>query len=111
MSTIFVTNNSNIELSDGFSGVPYLFEPDTTVEIPIEAARHIFGYEDQNKIPYLVRLGWIKSMNDKKQGIEILAKWELSDRAPVKNQPVSPLVERVPLASVKRSGGKILQVA
>ena len=107
MEMIFVTNNTNIELSDGFSGIPYLFVPGTTTEIPADAARHIFGYGDPDKVPYLVRLGWIKSMNDKSQGLEIFEKWELSDQAPKKNQPVSPLVERVPLTSVKRTGGKI----
>lgn len=111
MSTIFVTNNSEKKLTDGFAGVQYLFEPGKTVEIPIEVARHVFGYEDRNKEPYLARLGWIRTQNDLEQGLELLSKWDLSLEPPKKNQSLSPLVERVPLESVKITRGKVLSVA
>ena len=111
MSNIFVTNNSDQDLKDGFGGVFYEFKPGSTVEIPEEFATHIFGYKEQDKMKYLARLGWVKTTNELKEGLERLSKWELSTEPPKKNQSLSPLVERVPLPSSKRAGGKILSVA
>jgi hypothetical protein len=109
MSNIFVTNNSDQDLKDGFGGVFYEFKPGSTVEIPEEFATHIFGYKEQDKMKYLARLGWVKTTNELKEGLERLSKWELSTEPPKKNQSLSPLVERVPLPSSKKAGGKILQ--
>ena len=108
MSAIFVTNNSDKKLTDGFGGVFYEFPKSKTVEIPEEVARHVFGYGDDNKEPYLARLGWIVSRNDLNKGLEILAQWDISTEPPKKNQSISPLVERVPLPA-KKVGGKVLQ--
>ena len=109
MSNIFVTNNSDQNLKDGFAGVFYEFKKGSTVEIPEEVARHIFGYGDEDKQPYLARLGWAKTANDLEEGLERLSKWDLSTEPPKKNQSLSPLVERVPLPSQKKAGGKVLQ--
>jgi len=109
MSSIFVTNNSDKKLKDGYGGVFYEFKKGETVEIPENVARHIFGYGDENKEPYLARLGWIITQNDLEKGLEILAQWDLSTEPPKKNQSISPLVERVPLPSAKKGGGKVLQ--
>ena len=111
MANIYVTNKSEKPLKDGFSGIFYEFLPGTTTEISEEAARHIFGYRDDNKAPYLARLGWAKTSNDFEEGLKILALWELSTEPPKKNQSLSPLVEKVPLPAQKRAGGKILSVA
>lgn len=111
MTTIYVTNNSDQPLKDGFAGEFFDFKVGSTVEISEEVAKHIFGYGDENKEPYLARLGWAKTANDLEQGLERLSKWELSTQPPRKNQSLSPLVERVPLPASKRGGGKILSVA
>ena len=111
MSNIFVTNNSDQDLKDGFGGVFYHFKKGSTIEIPEEVATHIFGYKVEDKAPYLARLGWTKTTNDLEEGLARLAKWELSTEPPKKNQSLSPLVERVPLPSNKRAGGKVLSVA
>ena len=111
MSNIFVTNNSDQDLKDGFGGVFYEFKQGSTVEIPEEIAKHVFGYGDDNKQPYLARLGWAKTSNDLQEGLDRLAKWDLSTEPPKKNQSLSPLVERVPLPSQKKAGGKVLAVA
>ena len=108
MSNIFVTNNSEKTLTDGLAGVFYDFPQGKTVEIPEEVARHIFGYKDDKKEPYLARLGWIKTQNELSEGLKILSQWSLSTEPPSKNQSLSPLVERVPLPP-KRVGGKVLQ--
>ena len=109
MSNIFVTNNSDQDLKDGFGGVFYHFKKGSTTEIPEEVARHIFGYGDDDKQPYLARLGWAKTANDLDDGLARLSKWDLSTEPPKKNQSLSPLVERVPSPSQKKVGGKVLQ--
>jgi len=109
MSSIFVTNNSDKKLKDGYAGVFYTFLKGETVELPIEVARHIFGYGDENKEPYLARLGWIITANDLEKGLDILSQWDFSSESPKKNQSISPLVERVPLPSERKARGKVLQ--
>ena len=106
MSNIFVTNHSDKPLKDGFAGVVYDFLPGTTLEIPIETAKHIFGYEEQNKEVYLARLGWIKTANDLDTGFEILSKWELSTQPPKKNQLVSPVGGKSTSPFFKEGRGK-----
>jgi len=108
---VYVTNYTQEPLKDGFGGVYYEFLPNQTVEISEEAARHIFGYNDPDKAPYLARLGWVRNTGEMQAGLERLAKWELSTQPPKKNQSLSPLVERVPLPAQKRGGGKVLSVA
>ena len=71
----------------------------------------IFGYGDDNKEPYLARLGWITTANDMEKGLELLSKWLFSTEPPKKNDSLSPVVERVPLAVVKQRGGKVLSAA
>ncbi len=108
MLTIFVTNNSDKTLVDGWNGVEYTFKPNSTVEIPEVVAKHVFGYGDNDKEPYLARLGWIKSKNDLEEGLALLSKWELSTEAPKKDRSLSPMVEKVPLPAERRAGGKVL---
>jgi len=75
MSNIFVTNNSDSPLKDGFAGVQYQFKVGETVEIPVEAAAHIFGYGNDNKELYLARLGWerVPLPSQKRAGGKILS--------------------------------------
>jgi hypothetical protein len=108
MNIIYVTNNSDINLVDGWDGVQYTFKPGSTVEVPLSIATHIFGYGVDNKEPYLARLGWIKSKNDFENGLSILSKWDLSTEAPKKDRVLSPVVERVPLPAEKQVRGKVL---
>ena len=61
---IYVTNKGAHALIDHFDGQPYEFPPDTCIGIPEEVAQHIFGYGDDNKIPYLARHGWMKMNTD-----------------------------------------------
>lgn len=111
MINIFVTNNSDKVLKDGYAGKFYTFGKGETVEVPIEVAKHVFGYGDENKEPYLARLGWIKTANDLDDGLDRMAKWQFTDQPPKKNDSLSPIVERVPLEVVKPRGGKVLSAA
>lgn len=109
---VFVTNNTDEELVDGYHGIVYEFKPGETVEIPEDAASHIFGYGIEDKEPFLARLGWIKTRNDLKEGIKRLSKFEISLSAPAKkNHSLSPLVvEQVPLPPEKAARGKLRQL-
>ncbi len=44
MTVIYVTNRSSKKLKDGLGGVFYTFPKNTTVEIPEDVARPVFGY-------------------------------------------------------------------
>ena len=108
MSTVFVTNNTDYEVCDGYDGKFYDFPKNETVEVPIEIAIHVFGYDQEDKKPYLTRLGWVKSGADYKEGFKSLALVDIQLERPKKNQSLSPLVERVPLPP-KKAGGKVLK--
>jgi hypothetical protein len=108
---IYVTNHGEEELIDGYWGVRYEFLPEKTVEIPEEAALHIFGYGIEDKEPHLARLGWIKTRNEYKEGLKRLSKFEISLTAPAKkDHSLSPVVEKVPLPDDVRVRGKLRQV-
>jgi hypothetical protein len=106
MASVYVTNNSEKPLKDGFSGVFYEFAVGKTVEIPEEAAAHIFGYGVEDKIPHLTRLGWSVSQNDLGEALQKLSQWDFSVENPQKNHILSPVVEQVPFP--KRGRGKVL---
>lgn len=100
-----VVNRSDEELEDGFAGVRYRFPVGEPVEIPVEAARHIFGYGEEDREPFLVRLGWIETRNDLPKGLKRLNKFEITEPNPTHNA-LSPVVTRVPLPDRRRGGGK-----
>ncbi len=60
---VMVVNHNDFPISDRFDGVPYIFEQDKPLSIPIDAANHIFGWYpgvDQEIVRRHVqkRLGW-----------------------------------------------------
>jgi len=98
-----VVNRSDEELEDGFAGVRYRFPVGEPVEIPVEAARHIFGYGEEDREPFLVRLGWIETRKDLPKGLKRLDRFEISE---ANHHALSPVVSRVPLPDRRRGGGK-----
>lgn len=95
MTTIFVCNNGSDALTDAFDGTQYVFEPGQEVEIPEIAAKHIFGYGEDDKAPYLVRLGWMKMNTDEPRAMAKLREFSFA-RERTKNVHLSaPVVERV----------------
>jgi len=112
MTTYFVTNNSDTVLTDSWDGTPFVFEPGKTLEVPEEIVVHVFGYHATDKSQYLARFGWAKTLNDIPDGLKKLEKFVISNTPPVvKNHSIPPVVERVPLPSNKRVGGKVLSPA
>jgi hypothetical protein len=112
MSTvIYVTNTGDTKLRDGCGGVFYDFPKDTTVEIPLEAAKHIFGYMNPNKEPYLSRLGWIRSFAEIEKGYEKLSEFKISEQPPEQNRSLPSAVGVVALHVEKRVERKVIQRA
>jgi hypothetical protein len=95
MTNLFVCNNGDNSLVDAFNGVTYDFACGKEVEIPQVAAKHIFGYGDDNKEPYLVRLGWMKMSTDYPMAMERLGKFSFSRESSKPVHVSAPVVERV----------------
>lgn len=95
MTTIFVRNNGNDPLDDSFNGVAYHFATGSEVEIPELAAKHIFGYGDDNKEPYFVRLGWMKMNTDLPAAVARLATFSFNKESSKPVHVSAPVVERV----------------
>jgi hypothetical protein len=111
MTTIFVRNNSSEPFSDFFDGTAYNFEPGKEIELSEVAAKHIFGYGEDNKEPYLIRLGWMKMSNQFNMAMERLGHFSFSkESSSPKQEPIkpvhlsAPVVERVAAPMPKAKG-------
>ena len=103
---IYVTNKGAHTLTDRYDGHEYEFPPDTCIGIPEEVAQHIFGYGDDNKIPYLARHGWMKMNTDYDAAMKRLSEFAFS-REPVNTSHLSALVvERVAPPHPKGKAGQ-----
>ena len=111
MSMVYVTNTGDTKLKDGFAGVFYEFPKDQTVEIPLDAAKHIFGYMNPNKEPFLSRLGWVRSFAEIDKGYEKLAEFKISEQPPEQNRSLPSAVGVVALHVEKRVERKVIQRA
>ena len=99
---VFVTNNSGQPLVVEFSYKEITFPAGESVEIPVNAAKHIFGFGAENKEPYLARLGFIRLHSDIEQGLEKLAKFEITSELPQQDRSLPSAVGVVALHVEKR---------
>ena len=104
MTTLFVRNNGDDALVDAFNGTSFEFAPGKEVEIPEIAAKHIFGYGEDDKEPYLVRLGWMKMNTDFPIAMERLGKFSFSRESSKTVHLSAPVVERVAAPMPKARG-------
>jgi hypothetical protein len=102
MSVVYVTNTGDTKLRDGCGGVFYDFPKDETVEIPLDAAKHIFGYMNPNKEPFLSRLGWVRSFAEIDKGFEKLSEFKISEQPPERNRSLPSAVGVVALHVERR---------
>ena len=109
--TVFVTNKSGVKLEMSYAYKMYVFPVDKTVEVPLEAARHIFGHEAADKEPYLAALGFIRLHSELDEGLERLAKFQITSEPPQQDRSLPSAVGVVPLHVEKRAGGKVTQRA
>ncbi|NBW12749.1 MAG: hypothetical protein EBR82_32460 [Caulobacteraceae bacterium] len=113
MATLFVTNQGGLPLKAKFVSQWFDFPVGQSVEVPIEVAQHIFGYGEDKKEPYLIRLGWMKMNTDYERAMERLNQFAFTREPIRKGQSLAPLVERVapPKARLPREGAKVQEHA
>jgi len=109
--SIFVTNHG-IPATGRFEGVEYSFGTGEEVEISEGAAKHIFGYGVDNKEPYFVRLGWMKTNTDLQRAKDRLAQITFATESRKTVHLSAPVVERVaaPMPEVKTKGKGVAKV-
>ena len=103
---IYVTNNLDKDLYYEYNFVGYKFPVGKTVELTVPAARHIFGYGDENKEKYLVQLGLMRLHSELEEATEKFQKVTFSETAPSKGSSLPSAVGVVPLRIEKSVGGK-----
>lgn len=103
---VYVTNNSDKALVVSFEFKNVDFPVGESVQVSVQAARHIFGYGDENKEPYLARLGFIRLHSEFQQGLEKLAQFEITSELPQKDRSLPSAVGVVPLRVERHVRGK-----
>lgn len=111
MTTIFVTNNGDFSFEDGFNGQRYTFAVGSTVELPVLAAKHIFGYGETDKTAHLIRLGWLKMSNEVDLAMAKLAKFRFDLQKPMNDHSKAPVVDKVAPLPFKNGRGAKVQAA
>jgi hypothetical protein len=106
---VYVTNNSNKDLNFEYNFVAIEFPVGKTVEIPLQTAKHVLGYGDDDKEKYLVQLGLIRLHSELEEATEKFRKIEISETPPTKNRSLPSAVGVVPLHVEKRGEGKVNQ--
>lgn len=104
-TNMWVTNNSDLDLEDGYDGIRYVFAVGIPVEVPSIVCNHVFGYGVDNKMPYLQRLGWMTHSGEYKKALERLNSFAFTSTRP-NLHVLSPVVdaEPVPVPKQRRSG-------
>lgn len=95
---LVVTNGNDFDLRDRFNGIDYDFPAGASVAIGEDAAAHIFGFGEGDKIPTLIRQGWMKVSNDEAAAREILNRFSfdiqpqvIPGEIVVRSEPAPPL--------------------
>jgi hypothetical protein len=74
MNEVQVTNRNDFQLAGRFAGQNYVFPPGKPTEIPMQAARHIFGLEQDDKRRALACLGILKDRVTYQEALAVLNK-------------------------------------
>ena len=112
MTTIYVTNRGEKPLIQDYAFKDYKFPVNEPVEISVDMARHVFGYQQEDKLPAMVRLGLCKSTNELEEGQARLAKFEITLEKPEKNRFLSPGDDLVtPLVPKGHRGRTVVKAA
>ena len=95
---VFVENRNPSFFTDRYDGIDYDFAPGEKTLLHDDAARHIFGYGDNDKSGYLSRLGKANLPNN--EGVKWLSRFifTASQLVEVKDSPkvkdVAPAVDK-----------------
>jgi hypothetical protein len=74
-----VKNNSGINVKGRFDGKDYLFQAGNVTDIHQDAAKHIFGFGEDDKIRAFHRLGWLSQGETVEMAEERLKDFEFSE--------------------------------
>lgn len=106
-SEIFVTNHNDFHHSDRYDGVDYDFPPKERVAVSVDAAIHMFGFNQPDKSEVLSRLGWAwrydektRKLVDDNEGVKKLAKFIFTKAVMVEAPIDAPDPEPVGLADM-----------
>jgi len=69
-----ITNGTNRVIKGRFDGVDYIFPPKKPVDVHVNVARHVFGFEMEDKSHAMARLGWMSSSDQSDAAYAELAK-------------------------------------
>ena len=112
MTTVYVTNRSDKTLIDEYAYKTYKFPVNESVEVPVAVAGHLFGYEQEDKVPAMVRIGLCKSTNEIEEALVKLAKFEITLEKPEQDRFLSPGDDLVtPLVPKAQRGPKVEKAA
>ena len=112
MTTVYVTNRGEKTLIHEYEFKDWKFPVNEPVEISVEMARHVFGYEQENKLPAMVMLGLCKSTNEIEEAKVKLAKFEITQEKPEQNRFLSPGDDSVtPLVPKAHRGRTVVKAA
>ena len=103
---VYVTNCSDTDLADRHAGVDYKFKKGVPTSVPIEAARHIFGYQEEDRLSHAVRLGFVKHSTEVEIGLERLAMFRIGQHSAQDRIPSAVGVVPLPVKKVG-VGGKV----
>lgn len=92
--SVFVTNRG-VNFSATYCNEKIDFRTNEEVEISDEVAKHLFGYGEDNKEPYFVRLGWMKLNTDLEKAQSRLSEFSFASEPNKKVHLSAPVVERV----------------
>jgi hypothetical protein len=107
---MWVTNNSEHTLEDGYDGKRYTFAIGVPVEVPPVVCNHIFGFGEDNKTPYLQRLGWMIHSGEYEKALERLNSFTFSSSRP-NLHVLSPVVDAKPVPVPKQRRAGLVQKA
>jgi hypothetical protein len=91
---VFVTNRG-VNFSTVYCNEKIDFRTNEEVEISEVVAKHLFGYGEDNKEPYFVRLGWMKMNTDLEKAERRLSEFAFASEPSKKVHLSAPVVERV----------------
>ena len=101
---VYVTNRG-MNFTARYLNQDIKFPTNVEVEITDVVAKHLFGYGEDDKEPYFVRLGWMKMNTDLEKATSRLSEFTFSSEPSKKVHLSAPVVERVaaPMPKVQKT--------
>lgn len=104
--TVYILNKTNEEFRDRFDGEDYVFPPNEYVQVPIEAAKLIFGFGEEDKLRAIRRLGWAVTTTELEKAKARLKGFQFHLEPPhYGHQPAPVGASNPPSGVVSDSGG------